>query len=62
MSVAKRLLPHAAGSAARAVAVDALPVTFPVSGPLNVPVVVPGSVGDDGIERVIAPVDAEAVI
>jgi len=59
--------------AARAVAVAALPVVlleepvtlpvmFPVKLPENVPVVVPGSVGLVGIDNVIAPVLALAVI
>jgi hypothetical protein len=35
---------------------------FPLNDPLNVPLVVPGSVGLLGIESVIAPVLADAVI
>src|SRR4030095_16694716 len=41
--------------AARAVAVEAFPVTAPVNGPLNVPLVVPGKVGLVGIDRIGLP-------
>lgn len=59
MAVAKLLEEQSAGSAAKAVAVPALPetvpVTLPVRLPEKVPVVVPGKVGLVGIENVGVP-------
>ena len=45
-----------------AVAVDAFPVTAPVSGPENVPVVVPGNVGLLGMLITTLPVEADTAI